>query len=78
MVRCPPWWLSVETGIQRRDDQSSCVEYVHEILPLAEIKVGPKASFPEEKIFLENILDEKGYGSNYEDRPRIIHSSLTK
>jgi hypothetical protein len=47
-------------------------------LPLAEIKVGPKGLFPEEKIFLENILDEQGYGSNYEDRPRIIHSSLAK
>jgi hypothetical protein len=43
-------------------------------LPLAEIKVGPKASFPEEKAFLEDLLDELGYGGNSEDRPRITQS----
>lgn len=43
-------------------------------LPLAEIKVGPKASFPEEKVFLEDLLDELGYGSNHRDRPRITQS----
>ncbi|HBA39590.1 MAG TPA: hypothetical protein DCZ05_07575 [Deltaproteobacteria bacterium] len=45
-------------------------------LPLAEIKVGPKASFPEEKAFLEDLLDELGYGSNYGDRPRITQSAV--
>ena len=45
-------------------------------LPLAEIKVGPKASFPEEKAFLETLLDELGYGSNYRDWPRITQSSV--
>ena len=44
-------------------------------LPLAEIKVGPMTSFPEEKTFLEGLLNELGYGSNYEDRPRIIQST---
>jgi len=44
-------------------------------LPLAEIKIGPKASFIEEKVFLENLLDELSYGSNYEDRPRITQSA---
>lgn len=45
-------------------------------LPLAEIKIGPKASFPEEKAFLEDLLDELGYGSNYRDRPRITQSAV--
>jgi hypothetical protein len=45
-------------------------------LPLAEIKVGPSASFFEEKAFLEDLLDELGYGSNYGDRPRITQSAL--
>ena len=45
-------------------------------LLLAEIKVGPKASFPEEKAFLEDLLDELGYGSNYGDRPRITQSLI--
>lgn len=45
-------------------------------LPLAEIRVGPKASFPEEKAFLEDLLDELGYGSNYGDRPRITQSLI--
>lgn len=40
-------------------------------LPLAEIVVGPKASFTKEKAFLEDLLDELDYGVNYEDRPRI-------
>ncbi len=43
-------------------------------LPLAEIRVGPKASFTEEKVFLEELLDELGYGVNYGDRPRITQS----
>jgi hypothetical protein len=45
-------------------------------LPLAEIKVGPSASFFEEKAFLEELLDELGYGSNYGDWPRITQSAL--
>ena len=45
-------------------------------LPLAEIRVGPKASFQDEKIFLEDRLNELGYGSNYGDRPRITQSAL--
>lgn len=45
-------------------------------LPLAEIKIGPRALFSEAKTFLEDLLDELGYGSNYEDRPRIIQSAL--
>ncbi len=45
-------------------------------LPLAEIKIGPKSSFPEEKAFLEDLLDELGYGSNYGDRPRITQSLI--
>ncbi len=44
-------------------------------LPLEEIKVGPMASFSEEKIFLEGLLNELGYRSNYGDRPRIIQST---
>jgi hypothetical protein len=40
-------------------------------LPLIEIKVGPSASFHEEELFLEGLLDELGYGSNHRDRPRI-------
>jgi Protein of unknown function (DUF2971) len=43
-------------------------------LPLAEVKVGPKASFPEEKAFIADLLDELGYGTNFEDRPRITQS----
>jgi len=43
-------------------------------LPLTEIMVGPKASFPAEKIFLEGLLDEIGYGSTHMDRPRITVS----
>ncbi|MEK9136990.1 MAG: DUF2971 domain-containing protein, partial [Bacteroidota bacterium] len=43
-------------------------------LTLAEIKVGPRASFPEEKAFLEELLDELGYGSNQKDRPQITQS----
>ena len=40
-------------------------------LPLAEIRVGPTASFNEEKAFLDDLPDELGYGGNYGDRPRI-------
>lgn len=45
-------------------------------LPLADIKVGPRASFSEEKSFLEDLLNELGYVSNYVDRPRITQSTL--
>ena len=43
-------------------------------LPLAEIKVGPNAFFPEEKAFVEDLIQELGYGSNYGDLPRITQS----
>jgi len=43
-------------------------------LPLTEIRVGPKASFTEKERFLNNLLDELGYGSNYTDKPRIVYS----
>ena len=43
-------------------------------LPLEDIKIGPKSSFPEEKAFIEDLLDELGYGNNYGDRPRITQS----
>ena len=43
-------------------------------LSLAEIKVGPNAAFAEQKRFLECILDELGYGSNFTDRPQITRS----
>jgi hypothetical protein len=46
-------------------------------LPLAEIKVGPKASFHEEKASIEDLLDELGYMSNCDDRPRVTQSLLT-
>ena len=45
-------------------------------LPLTEIRVGPKASFQDEKAFLEDLLNELGYGSNHGDRPRITQSAL--
>ncbi len=46
-------------------------------LPLAEIKVGPSASFHEEKPFLEKLLNELGYGCTYRDRPAITQSFAT-
>ena len=45
-------------------------------LSLVEITVGPMASFQDEKVFLEGLLNELGYGSNYGDRPRITQSAL--
>lgn len=45
-------------------------------LLLDEIKVGPNASFLKNKAFLQDLLDELGYGNNYEDRPRIVQSSI--
>ncbi len=47
-------------------------------LPLAEIKVGPKTSFPEERTFLYDLLDELGYGNNFADRPQITQSLVAK
>ncbi|MFC1544873.1 DUF2971 domain-containing protein [Gemmatimonadota bacterium] len=47
-------------------------------LPLSEIKIGPKASFSEGKIFIDKMLDDMGYGKDYDDRPRIVHSSLAE
>ena len=47
-------------------------------LSLAEIKIGPMASFHDEKIFLEGLLNELGYGSNYGDQPRITQSALRR
>ena len=44
-------------------------------LPLAEIKIGPNAAFREKKRFLENLLNELGYGSNFPDRPLITRST---
>ncbi|MDO8720675.1 MAG: hypothetical protein Q7J31_00375 [Syntrophales bacterium] len=46
-------------------------------LPLAEIKVGPKTSFHEEKSFIEDLLDKIGYMSNYDDQPQVTQSLLT-
>lgn len=43
-------------------------------LSLEEIKIGPMASFHDEKKYLENLLNELGYGKNYEDRPLITQS----
>ena len=40
-------------------------------LPLSEIKIGPEASFDREKEFLDDLLDDLGYGNNYNDRPHI-------
>ncbi len=45
-------------------------------LPLAEIKIGPNGAFAEKKRFLEDLLDELGYGSNFTDRPQITKSKM--
>ena len=44
-------------------------------LPLSEIKIGPKASFGKEKKFLDDLLDDLGYGNKYNDRPQISQFS---
>lgn len=44
-------------------------------LPLSEIKIGPKASFDREKEFLDDLLDDLGYGNEYNDRPQISQLS---
>jgi len=46
-------------------------------LPLAEIKVGPNASFREEKLFVEDLLNELCYGVTNRDRPEITQSLAT-
>ena len=46
-------------------------------LPLADIKVGPRASFQDEKVFVEDLLDELGYMINSDVRPRVTQSLLT-
>ncbi len=43
-------------------------------LSLEDIKIGPMASFHDEKKYLENLLNEHGYGKNFEDRPLITQS----
>ena len=43
-------------------------------LPLAEIKIGPNAVFAKKR-FLENLLDELGYGRNFTDRPLITRGT---
>lgn len=45
-------------------------------LPLAQITVGPNASFPEALDFVQHVLDDLGYGSGYLDRPRILPSRV--
>jgi hypothetical protein len=45
-------------------------------LPVADIKVGPRASFQEEKTFVEDLLDELGYMNNSNVRPQITQSLL--
>ena len=42
-------------------------------LPLTEIKIGPKATFYNEKIFIEGLLNELGYRNNH---PHITQSAL--
>jgi len=43
-------------------------------LPLAEIKVGPNASFAQEKRYVEGMLNELGYGLDFDDDPSISKS----
>jgi len=43
-------------------------------LPLTEITIGPKASFQDQKAFLEDLLNKLGYSSNFGDRPLIKKS----
>lgn len=40
-------------------------------LPISEIKIGPEASSRKEKKFLDDLLDDLGYGDKYNDRPPI-------
>jgi len=43
-------------------------------LPLAEIKVGPNISFENERRYIEELLDELGYGEIHNDKPEITKS----
>lgn len=45
-------------------------------LPLSEIKIGPNASFFQEKIYVENLLNELGYGVKLGDGPKISESLI--
>ena len=45
-------------------------------LPLAEIKIGPRAAYSEQKVFLEKLFEKLGYGSNNKGWPRITQSLL--
>lgn len=46
-------------------------------LMLNDIKIGPKWDFAEELPFVENLLDDLGYGSGgFADRPNITHSGI--
>lgn len=45
-------------------------------LPLVEIRVGPNASFPEERVFLEDLLNNLGYSSSFGDRPLVTKSQF--
>ena len=46
-------------------------------IPLAEIKVGPNASFPQSLDYVLSVLDEVGYGGgSFADRPPIVQSKL--
>ncbi len=46
------------------------------LLPLVEIKIGPKASFAKEKVLLEDLLIELGYSRSGLDGPHITHSEI--
>ena len=45
-------------------------------LPLAEIKIGPNASFAQEKRFVKVMLNELGYGRDFDDKPTISKSVI--
>ncbi len=63
--RIPYVFLDIRSPITRR-------------LPLAQITVGPRASFPEALDFAEHLLHDLGYGSDYKDRPPIVQSSFAR
>ena len=45
-------------------------------LPLSEIKIGPNASFSQEKGYVEELLNELGYGVDFDDVPTISKSLI--
>jgi hypothetical protein len=45
-------------------------------LPLAEIKIWPNASFSREKRYVEDLLNELGYGMDFNDIPTISKSLI--